>query len=341
MSCAISICIPTFNYGRYIKDAIASALRQTKAACEILVSDDWSTDGTEEVVSGLKEKIRYIRTPVRLGISGNYRFAVENAIGTHVVLLSADDALHPRFVEKTEPYCRNYGIVAAGGFKADETLERVAEYEYHFVQYIGIRELHPPKAFLHNLGGTCYLMSGTVWRREDLLRLPVLPREADLMPEWYYGIVLSQDVPMRFLWEPLFLYRKHRKNASDASKVSAYLQGTRAMFRFLLEKELIREEWREMVLLREERAREDTLRAEAALGLDVREPATGLDRRESTEKGGKMRWRQAGRGRCREAVKQGAVGAMRWAFGERVRMEIQAAIGAAGGRELRSGMAES
>jgi len=48
----ISIIIPVFNSGLYIKQALESALNQTYPNIELLVINDGSTDSTEGIVTG-------------------------------------------------------------------------------------------------------------------------------------------------------------------------------------------------------------------------------------------------------------------------------------------------
>src|SRR5689334_2494944 len=45
----VSVVIPCYNYGRYLPDAVASALDQTGVDVDVLVVDDASTDGSAEV----------------------------------------------------------------------------------------------------------------------------------------------------------------------------------------------------------------------------------------------------------------------------------------------------
>lgn len=93
----VSIMIPTFNQKEFIINAIRSAQRQTYPNMEIIVSDDCSTDGTEEAVEQylLQEKdsrLKFVRNPVNLGILRHYRNALyEHASGEWVVNLDGDD----------------------------------------------------------------------------------------------------------------------------------------------------------------------------------------------------------------------------------------------------------
>ena len=59
---AVSIIIPTYNQANFIDKAINSALKQTYQDFEIIVIDDGSTDDTEEIMKGFKDKrVKYIK----------------------------------------------------------------------------------------------------------------------------------------------------------------------------------------------------------------------------------------------------------------------------------------
>lgn len=90
----VSVIIPTYNCGEYLTCAIQSVLRQD-VDLEIILIDDASTDGTEEVVKKLKESsaypIYYIRNPKNLGVSASRNRGAEAAKGEYIAYLDADD----------------------------------------------------------------------------------------------------------------------------------------------------------------------------------------------------------------------------------------------------------
>jgi glycosyltransferase involved in cell wall biosynthesis len=99
----VSVCIPTYNQGSFIEQSIRSAANQTKPPFEIIVSNDCSTDYTNEILDKLSKEIsilKVINQPVNLGISKNTDICLRVAIGDFIVRLDSDDFLSPLYIEK-------------------------------------------------------------------------------------------------------------------------------------------------------------------------------------------------------------------------------------------------
>lgn len=95
----VSVCIPTFNQGRYLGAALESVLGQTLEDLEIVVCDDASTDDTAAVVEGLREpRLRYVRNPRTLGIARNRNRCLAEARGEYVAWLDSDDVYLPEML---------------------------------------------------------------------------------------------------------------------------------------------------------------------------------------------------------------------------------------------------
>ena len=60
MQARVTVAIPTFNRKLFLKEALESVLAQDYSNVEIVVSDNASTDGTEDVVKGFSEKYNNI-----------------------------------------------------------------------------------------------------------------------------------------------------------------------------------------------------------------------------------------------------------------------------------------
>ncbi len=91
-----SICIPNFNYGRYIGDTIRGVLAQDYDNFEIIVADNASTDNSVKVVKSFNDpRIKLIQNRYNIGFAPNLQRATESARGDYVNLLSSDDQMKP------------------------------------------------------------------------------------------------------------------------------------------------------------------------------------------------------------------------------------------------------
>lgn len=96
---SVSIIIPSHNYGRYLGEAIESAINQT-VPCEVIVIDDCSTDNSVEIAVRYRRNVKLIQNKKNVGVAQTRNIGIEAASGDFIVCLDADDKLYPNFVEK-------------------------------------------------------------------------------------------------------------------------------------------------------------------------------------------------------------------------------------------------
>jgi glycosyltransferase involved in cell wall biosynthesis len=89
----VSVIIPCYDGGRFLRDAIESVGRQTYPAAEVVVVDDGSTDDTEAVARSY-EWVRYIRQRNQ-GAPVARNTGIGATTGEFLVFLDADDRLQP------------------------------------------------------------------------------------------------------------------------------------------------------------------------------------------------------------------------------------------------------
>ena len=64
----VSIIMPSFNTGKFIKESIGSVLNQTYTNWELIIVDDCSNDNTDEIVNSIKDsRIRYLKNKFNVG----------------------------------------------------------------------------------------------------------------------------------------------------------------------------------------------------------------------------------------------------------------------------------
>ena len=96
----VSIIMPTRNRGGLLSLSLPSALRQTYEDLEVLVSDNFSQDNTQAVISSIRSpKVRSVRTPAALPMPDSWEFALQHARGDYVTFLTDDSYLFPNAIE--------------------------------------------------------------------------------------------------------------------------------------------------------------------------------------------------------------------------------------------------
>jgi GT2 family glycosyltransferase len=98
----VGICIGTYNQAQYLSEAVASALAQSYPVQGVWVSDDASSDQTEQVMAKIcaeSPTVHYFRHPKNLGISRNFSWVLAQPQTDLIVRLDSDDRLETDYVE--------------------------------------------------------------------------------------------------------------------------------------------------------------------------------------------------------------------------------------------------
>jgi glycosyltransferase involved in cell wall biosynthesis len=100
----VSVLIPTYNYARYLPEAIESVLAQDLESVEIIISDDCSTDGSAEIIAKYALRDSRIKATIQkqnLGMVANWNWCLAQAKGKYIKYLFGDDCLaHPAALRK-------------------------------------------------------------------------------------------------------------------------------------------------------------------------------------------------------------------------------------------------
>lgn len=77
-----SVCIATFNGGRYLREQLDSILSQLSAEDEVVISDDGSVDDTWDILTEYAEKISESSFfGPRQGLIANFGYAIQQTKG--------------------------------------------------------------------------------------------------------------------------------------------------------------------------------------------------------------------------------------------------------------------
>jgi abequosyltransferase len=214
----LSLCMPTYNFGRFIGEAIESILPQLSDQVELVILDGGSTDDTPLVVAKYPSPhIRYIRQAHRGGIDRDMARTVDEARGEYVWLFSSDDVMRPDAIER---------ILQALEEKADIYLLGFTMCGYSIQEEIGpfnmMKRGAPLRFALHNekerhlyfslavqTAPFFSYMSSLVFKRERWLSIPL--EEEFIGSCWAHAVRLLRLIPkgltLRILPDS-FLFRR-------------------------------------------------------------------------------------------------------------------------------------
>jgi len=223
----LSVCLITYNHKEYIRQAIDSVLMQkTNFSWELIIADDFSTDGTREIVLEYKEKypdfIKLILQENNVGAAQNWIDLLMAPKSKYIAYFEGDDywtdplklqkqvdvlERHPKCIA-----CHHWHKYAIKD-ESETYIEIPAPKNYgqgYFPKKIGtVRDI-----FANRLR----IKSRTVMFRNIF-------REIDFPPEWFMHVAFG-DVPLSmilgeygdfyFIDHPMAVYRQTEKGLSKA-----------------------------------------------------------------------------------------------------------------------------
>jgi glycosyltransferase involved in cell wall biosynthesis len=210
-----SVVVSSYNYACFLSEAIESALGQTCRDTEVVVVDDGSTDGSQEVIASYGGEVRAILKR-NGGQASAFNSGFAASRGDVVLFLDSDDVLLPGAVESA------LGALApADAVKAQWPLAEIDESGRRtgrLVPQAGLRAGALRSDLIENgLGEYDWPpTSGNAWIRallDELLPMPESPYRT--CPDIYLGALARLYGRIETLGEPQSLYRVHAQNNID------------------------------------------------------------------------------------------------------------------------------
>jgi len=99
----LSIGVPVYNGEQFLEKSLDSLLAQTLEDFELIISDNGSTDRTEEICrtyAAKDQRIRYYRSEENYGAAWNYNRCFELSVGKYFKWACHDDLCAPEYVER-------------------------------------------------------------------------------------------------------------------------------------------------------------------------------------------------------------------------------------------------
>ncbi len=215
----VTVCIPTYNRGRYLRQALDSVFAQTFEDYLVLVVDDGSSDETADVVASYGDhRLRYYRNPTNLGMVPNWNVCLARAPESrYLARLDDDDTYQPDLLTsavaalEAEPSAA-FAYAAADTIRDDGTTVAIRR------SLVGSRTLSPRAAFDHLLVGNTVPTPTVVLRHGALRRVGPYDPAAGWCADWEMWLRLSSRFPIVYLDRVLARYRISVESSSTRSR---------------------------------------------------------------------------------------------------------------------------
>lgn len=220
----VSILIPNYNYGRYLRECLDSVLAQTYHNIEVIFRDNNSTDDSFEIAMEyypkFKERGIYFsihRNLYNCGSDKNTNLCITDCHGDIIYVLASDDNIEPTFIEKCVSVFQrhpNVSMVMTHRAEIDEHGNRRETVPFYNKSCIVESE---KQAAVFMMTGIA--IPGQRMGRQDCInRVKELKRSWSVAGDWYNNFLYSCVGDVAYINEPLCNYRVHSGNETSASE---------------------------------------------------------------------------------------------------------------------------
>lgn len=214
----ISLAMPTFNGGKFLREQLDSIYEQTLVPDEIVVVDDCSTDNTREILEEYKltRGLKYYVNERNFGYNKNFEKAIMLCSGDFILLCDQDDVWLPNKVEKC--------------------YSKIVKYPQHIPALVSCFSSTDSNILITKKGKklrsgdwrlnyTLYATQGCTLILNKSLKDVALPFPDGMMYDAYLGLTASLLGNRWYIGEQLMYYRIHQENAF-AKETSSTISST-------------------------------------------------------------------------------------------------------------------
>ncbi len=245
----VSVVLTSFNYARYLRNAIESVMTQTYQHFELIIVDDASTDESpaiiEEYARRYPDRIRVIQRQENLGVSRSYNQALEHVSGAIFAGISSDDVWPPTAIEtwvrffdshpEVDLLATDFDVIGPDGavHTGQAKLEICPQFKRYFeADFKNLYDQLLRGNFLPDVAVVASLRQIT----KDELRYDEL---CPLLSDWELYLRMAKSYRWEYLPEPTALYRWHGQNMSAPQKSIERRGDVLGQHAYVLGKELV------------------------------------------------------------------------------------------------------
>ena len=207
----ISVCMATYNGQKYIREQIESILSQLGCDDELILSDDYSSDSTVDIINSFKDKrIKLFYNELKKGVTHNFENALNKSRGEVIFLADQDDVWVPGRLKAMTAFMErgDFDVVECNCALVDSELNIIKDSYYS-------EEFPQKKSVLGNFVKNSWLGCCMAFKREALEAALPIPYRASAHDLWLC-LYMQLHFKCGYMPDVLHLYRRHSNTVSFA-----------------------------------------------------------------------------------------------------------------------------
>ena len=220
----ISIILPVFNGGNYLKQSVASVLQQQFTNFELLIIDDCSTDNSWQYLQQLQDsRIKLFKNEKNKGLFFNLNFLIQQSACPIIKIWTQDDIMYPICLQKVFSFHQvhsNIGfsyserdyIDAAGNLIPNNKVDTTPE--------IVDTNLHTHIAFI--TGSIAGNIANVAINKHALNSVGLFNENMKISGDFEMWVRLAKDFNIGFIKMPLVQLRNHKGQLSGQERYYIY-----------------------------------------------------------------------------------------------------------------------
>ena len=247
----VSVVFTSYNHKEYLKQALDSLINQTYSHLEIIIIDDCSTDGSQEILRNY-EHLPNINLQLQTKNSGSYvkasNLGASFAKGEFLLFAQCDDFAEPTQIEQLmDAFVKNpavgvvysksnlvdkNGIVFSNDFVGRERKFKEAVRNNPIIRGIQLKEFLFYSCVIPNL-------SAALIRTELYKKVAGLSDKYLVVADWEFWLDLSDLTDFYYIESPLNNFRQHETTIRSSIKMKTQILEIYSMFNRHLQKSIL------------------------------------------------------------------------------------------------------
>ena len=220
----VSVCIPNYNYGKYLANCFESVLNQTYPNIEVIFRDNASTDNSMEIAYEYQKKFEekgiYFSlycNKRNIGSDANSKNCMQATEGKYFYVLASDDAIAPQFIERCVEVFEKYpgvGMVMTHRCEMDDDGNLYEDTPFYNKSCVIPGD---EQAAVFMMAGIA-IPGQRMLKRGAGVQMVQYNARYQVAGDWFENFKFSCTNDIAYIKEPLCYYRVHMGNETSESE---------------------------------------------------------------------------------------------------------------------------